>query len=294
MSKKTLVISGASGLIGSELVEQLKPGWEVHAIARRAGPARLAHWHELDLSAPCDFGALPDAPDAVVYLAQSEHFREFPERAEEIFQVNTANLLRSLEYARARGCRVFVYGSSGGVYGTGAATMSEQVDIVARGDLGFYLSSKLCGEILAQNYAPLMDVVILRYFFVYGPRQRTSMLVPRLIDKVREGEPVDLQGEEGIRINPVHVADAARATAKALSLSGSHTINIGGPEVLTLRRLCTSIGAALGRDPVFRVDQSVSPGHLTADIRLMREMLAEPTISFTEGMKTMLGRGLNE
>lgn len=288
MARNTVVISGATGLIGSALVAALADEWEVHGIARRAGSPGSAIWHELDLSTPCDFGGLPAAPDAVVYLAQSEHFREFPRRAEEIFQVNTVNLLRALEYARARGCRTFVYGSSGGVYGTGETSMSEQIEIAARGDLGFYLSSKLCSEIVAQNYTPFLGVVILRYFFVYGPGQRQSMLVPRLIQRVRGGEPVDLQGEEGIRINPVYVTDAAAATARALSLSGSHTINIGGPDVLTLRRLCETVGEAVGRSPVFRVNRSASPGHLTADIRRMREVLVAPRVPFAEGLKTML------
>ena len=288
MARKTIVISGASGLIGSALTAELAAEWEVHGIARRAESSARTIWHEMDLSAPCNFGGLPAAPDAVVYLAQSERFREFPNRAEEIFQVNTVNLLRALEYARARGCRTFVYGSSGGVYGTGETTMSERVEIVARGDLGFYLSSKLCSEILAQNYAPFLDVVVLRYFFVYGPGQRHSMLVPRLIEHVRRGELVDLQGEEGIRINPVHVTDAAAATARALSLTGSHTINVGGPEVLTLRRMCATIGAAVRREPMFRVDRAASPGHLTADIQRMREVLVAPTVLFAEGLKTML------
>ena len=288
MTRRKLIVSGATGLIGSALVSALAHDWEVHAIARRAGSQANVVWHELDLAKPCDFGGLPSSPEAVVYLAQSEYFREFPGHAVDIFQVNTVNLLNALDYARSRGCRVFVYGSSGGVYGTGETSMSEQVEIAARGDLGFYLSSKLCSEIVAHNYARILDVAILRYFFVYGPGQRASMLVPRLIQRVRDGAPVDLQGEGGIRINPVHVSDAAAATARALSLTGSRTINVGGSEVLALREICEMIGEAVGRKPVFRVDRAAAPGHLTGDIRLMREVLVAPTVRFADGLKSML------
>jgi len=288
MTKKKLIVSGATGLIGSALVAALASDWEVHAIARRAGAQGNVVWHPMDLARPGDFGGLPRSADAFVYLAQSEFFREFPKHAVDIFQVNTVNLLGALDYARSSGCRTFVYGSSGGVYGTGERSMSEQVEIAARGDLGFYLGSKLCSEIVAHNYARILDVVILRYFFVYGPGQRASMLVPRLIQRVRRGEPVDLQGEDGIRVNPTHVADAAAATARALSLTGSHTINVGGPEVLALRELCEAIGEAVGRAPVFRVDRAAAPGHLTADIRLMCEMLLTPTVRFADGLTSML------
>jgi len=285
---KKVVVSGASGLIGSALVAALSHEWEIHGIARKTGPRGTVTWHALDLSRACDFSGLPASADAFVYLAQSEYFREFPQHAVDIFQVNSMNLLRALEYARASGCQRFIYGSSGGVYGTGDDSMSEQAEIAARGDLGFYLGTKLCSEIVAQNYARILDVVILRYFFVYGPGQRSSMLVPRLIQRVRDGAPVDLQGEDGIRINPTHVSDAAAATARALALSGSQTINVGGPEVLTLRELSETIGAAVGRRPVFRVDGAAVPGHLTADIRRMRELLVAPKVRFADGLKTML------
>jgi nucleoside-diphosphate-sugar epimerase len=57
-------------------------------------------------------------------------------------------------------------------------------------------------EIIAENYAPYMNIVILRFFFVYGPRQNTTMLIPRLIRSIKEGNPIILQGSNGIRINP--------------------------------------------------------------------------------------------
>ena len=288
MAKRTCIVTGATGLIGSELIDALLPAYEVHGIARRPAARRDLRWHALDLSTHCDLSGLPPKIDVVVYLAQSEYFRDFPEHGPDVHQVNTVNLLRFLDYSRNAGARNFVYASSGGVYGSGDLRMTEEVDIPARGDLGFYLTTKLCSEILAQNYSALLNVAILRYFFVYGPAQRESMLIPRLIKRVRAGEPIQLQGHEGIRTNPTHVSDAVAATKRALDLSGSHTINVGGPDVLSLRDIGKLIGKAVGREPVFSIDPGATPAHLAGDISKMRELLGAPRVGFADGLKTML------
>ena len=140
---KRCVVTGASGLLGSHLVPLLARDWQVHAISRNP-PAALTNrsivWHSIDLSLEFEWSKLPGGADAVIYLAQSEHFREFPERALEIFEVNTAGALRFLDYARKSGAKTVIYASSGGVYGSGAVGVSEEAPIPARGDLGFYLS----------------------------------------------------------------------------------------------------------------------------------------------------------
>lgn len=288
---KRCVVTGASGLLGSNLVPFLARDWQVHAISRFRPPAPMDPnivWHPLDLSQEIDWSTLPPDADAVIYLAQSEHFREFPERALEIFEVNTASALRFLDYARRIGARTVIYASSGGVYGSGAVGVSEEAPIPARGDLGFYLSTKLCSEIAAQNYTRHFDMVILRYFFVYGAAQRPHMLIPRLISRIRQGQSIQLQGKNGIQLNPIHVSDAAAATAHALTVRGSHTINVGGPDVLSMRDIGVEIGRQVGHDPFFDVDLNASPSHLTGDISKMKEMLVPPQIPFREGLAMVL------
>src|SRR5690349_2208952 len=151
MTKPRCVVTGATGLIGSALIPALLPDFEVHGVARRPTHSDGAAWHVMDLSEPSELRALPGQVDTVVYLAQSEFFREFPERCLDIYEVNTVNLLRFLDYARKAGVRNFVYASSGGVYGAGDFQMSEELIIPARGDLGFYLTTKLCSEIRSEE-----------------------------------------------------------------------------------------------------------------------------------------------
>lgn len=286
--RKVIIIVGATGLIGSALARQLASDCEIHCISRSAPTYEGVTWHEADLSQPLNIATLPKRADAVVYLAQSEHFRDFPDHSADMFQVNTVSLLGMLEYARRAQVGTFVYGSSGGVYGGSSARLNEEAQIPAHGDIGFYLSTKLCSEIIAQNYVGLFNVVILRYFFVYGPGQREDMLIPRLVNRVRAGDAIRLNGPEGITINPVHVLDAAAATRHALNLSSSSTINVAGPQMLSLRQIGDLVGRAVGREPVFATSESGGSSNLAGDITRMRQLLVAPQISFAEGLKSIL------
>lgn len=283
---KKIIVTGASGLVGSHLVAALSQTDEVHALSRSKIKPTNSNtiWHAVDLDSEVDYSSLPQDADALIYLAQSDHFRDFPAKALEIFQVNTVQVLRALDFARSTGVKSFINASSGGVYGFPEKGVSEDVNIPASGNLGFYLSTKLCAEILVENYAPYMDVVMLRFFFVYGAGQKRSMLIPRLVDNIRDAKAITLQGEDGIRINPVHVSDAVRAIQAALDLHGCHRINVAGPDVLSLREICDSIGNKVGAKPIFQISTTASPGNLIADIESMKKLLVTPIKHFDEGV----------
>jgi len=286
------LVTGATGLIGSSLVPALQSDWDVIGISRggkgedkrRKGGSHLS----TDFSKSWDTGAFPGEIEAVIHLAQSEHFRDFPERALDIFQVNTLSTLRLLDYARRAGARTFVLASSGGIYGPRDRELTEDMEILAKGDLGFYLGTKLCAEVVTESYVPYLDVIVLRLFFVYGPGQRKTMLMPRLVQSIAEGKPLTLQGEDGIRMNPTYVSDAVAAICRSLSLHGSHKINVAGPQVLSLREIGEIIGRLAGIQPKFHVQVGGEPQHLIGDISKMTEMLGPPTVSLEVGMRAYL------
>jgi UDP-glucose 4-epimerase len=285
------VVVGATGLIGRSLVEALAPRWEVHAVTRREPPTDEAvRWHRGDVSGDAGTAGLPASVDAVVYLAQSEFFREFPARAPEVFAVNTAGVVRLLDYARRAGARTFVFASSGGVYRPADAPLDGDAPLAPGPALGFYAATKLCGELLAQQYLSHFAVVLLRYFFVYGPGQRADMLMPRLTRSVRSGTPVVLQGPDGLRFNPTYVTDAARATCRAMTLRQSAAINVGGPEPVTLRAVCNEIGARVGCPPRFDVrEPAAGPRDMVADVGAMTRLLGAPEVSVSQGIHLYLG-----
>lgn len=273
-------------MIGQDLVTQLKNGNEIWTAGRTpVQHAENIHHIDLDLSSEWKMDQLPDQVDVIYHLAQSEHFREFPDKAVEVFHTNTLSTIKLLDYAQKIGVKKFIYGSSGGIYGFGDTGFTEKQEIAARGDLGFYLSTKLCSEILVENYFKYFDVHIIRFFFVYGPQQRKTMLIPRLIDNIKNDRPIALDGPEGIRINPVFVEDAAAALTKCLDLGGSHKINIGGAEVMSLKEICTIIGQRFGKNPVFQINEGSEPKNIHGDIGQMRKLLCEPKTPFTEAVK---------
>ncbi|OGA21481.1 MAG: hypothetical protein A3I02_01470 [Betaproteobacteria bacterium RIFCSPLOWO2_02_FULL_67_26] len=290
---KSILLTGATGLVGSHFLAAHRDDFAIRTVSRRRpaeGTAPGMHT-QVDLSEPWDAGVLPQRIDAVIHLAQSEHFREFPEHAVDVFAVNATATVRLLDYARRAGARTFVLASSGGVYAASDSDFTENARISARGDLGFYLGTRLCSEIVAQSFAAYFNLITLRFFFVYGPGQRPDMLIPRLIQYVRNGTAITLQGKEGIRITPTHVSDAVAAVRKSLELSGTHTINVGGPEEFSIAEIASIIGRHVGRSPVFAVDHGAAPKDVTGDMTRMRELLVPPVVRFEDGVQTMLRPG---
>ena len=283
---KKILLTGANGLLGRSLCHKLSNhNAFVYALTREVPPDPIpgVNYCPVNLSKPWCDEALPTAVDSIVHLAQSAKFREFPENAADIFAVNIESTARLLDYAKRAGAQQFVYASSGGVYGNGATAFDENSPIVPAGKLGFYLGSKMCGEILVQSYASLMQVIVLRAFFIYGPGQNRSMLIPRLMDSIIAGTPISLVGEAGIRINPVHVEDAASSIVAALSIGDSATFNIAGPDIMSLREICDGMGQRVGRLPIFQ-HQSGQVNDLIADITAMRTKLQAPQLRLLENL----------
>ncbi len=283
---RNVLVTGVTGLIGGHLVRHLAGRYDVHAVARRPLNVDGVTSHVVDLASPGALAGLPERVDAVIHLAQSRHYRDYPDSAADIFDINVASTARLLDWGRAHGATSFVYASSGGVYGHGEDSFREDEPALPPEPLGYYLATKRSAELLIAPYAQFMSTVILRFFFVYGTGQGENMLVPRLIHSVREGVAVTLQGADGIRLNPVHVSDAVQAIEHTLDLTGLHHINIAGPETLTLREMTDAIGRCVGREPVYDVTDE-QPRHLTADITKMRRLLVAPQVTFETGVREL-------
>lgn len=290
--KKKCLITGGTGLIGSHLIQELLDKYEVYTIARNRQKIqsfcsdKVPDIIECDLTDPSFTEHLPKKMDYIIHLAQSEHFREFPEKALNVFAVNSLSCLRLLDYARKAGVEKFILASSGVVYGEGNRLRIEDDDlIIPNKNLGFYHTSKLCAELLAENYTNDLKLAILRFFFIYGPGQKKSMLIPRLVESVMEQKPIYLQGSEGIQINPVNVSDAVQGILRSIELEENHKINVAGAEVLSLKEIGEIIGSLLGKQPVFEIDDKTSPLHVVGNIDKMKQLLTPPKVSFREGIE---------
>ena len=284
LNKRTILVTGATGLIGSHLMRSFGRQDTVFAISREGPVPGASHTINLDLGKPWSNEELPRGVDVVVHLAQSQHYRDFPFWAEDVLTVNTLSTVKLLNYARENGVSQFVLASSGGVYGSGETHYSEDQAILAKGELGFYIGTRLCSEILSECYETWMNVITLRFFFAYGSGQRRNMLIPRLVDSVRDGRIIQLKGQAGLSINPVHVSDAVKAVRQAMLLEGSHKVNVAGPAVLSLRRIAEIIGEAVGKQPLFDVHPAIGNADLIGDVSRMETLLCVPQVGFEQGI----------
>ena len=229
----------------------------------------------------------PENIDVLYYLAQSNKFRDFPDGVSDMLKVNIHAPLKIADWAVKKGVKKFIYASSGGVYRKPDKPVKEFFDINANERNGFYLDSKLSAEILLKNFANMFETfIIARPFFIYGKKQKKHMLIPRLITNIKESRGIVLSSQDGIKINPIHVEDAAKVFSNMINLKGEFIINVAGKEVFSLREISEVIGEKLNKSPKFEIKKSLQ-NDLIADISLMTDKLYTPKISFKSGLNDL-------
>ena len=291
--KQTILVVGAEGFIGQHTVTRLiSAGHTVYAthFARIEAPAiPEATWLPCDLTTSDFTNNWPASCDTIIYLAQSPAWRTFPEGAANVFEVNVSAALRTAEYARQASGRRFIFASSGSIYTQTVQPAKEAEVINLHQPRSFYAASKLATELLLGPYSVLFSVIILRFFVPYGPGQDPKMLIPSLVKRIQTGQPISLHGTDGLKANPTAAADVAETLERCSSLDQSATLNVAGPDILTLREIGVSLGNVLSLSPQFEVQPDQSPPVLVGDTKTLRKTLGwAPQTSFEVGARAWL------
>jgi nucleoside-diphosphate-sugar epimerase len=290
MNSEKIIITGATGLLGDHLTKYLSSKYEVFAVVRSEPKKRIegVSYIVIDFETDWSTEVLPNDVKAVIHLAQSNKFRDFPESSLSVFRVNIESTAKLIEYARKHSAESFIYFSSGGVYGNGPGEFYENSPIIDTSQLDYYLGSKVCSEVLLQSYASFLNLIIVRPFFMYGSGQKSQMLIPRLINRVKNGEAITLDGEEGISINPVHVKDAVSLVSECIQNPPQSSImNLAGPDILSLKEIAHIIGDKVSKQPVFEYKDS-KPSDLVGNNSLMVKMLKEELVPFRDGVDDLI------
>lgn len=248
-----ILVTGASGFLGRHLIPALGRRHEIVATTRAGISSKESgiRWINADLARMDDDWQFPSHVDAVLYMAQSRRYREFPEGGADMFGVNVHSLWRFVDYARRVGAGQFVFASSANVYGPSPLPLNEDAAI---DPTTFYATSKRIAEMILESYGAELPTTILRLFTLYGPGQEDS-LVADLIDRVKNGRPVTLSGGCGPKFSPLYVTDACEAIKRVIERppesAGARHYNVGGTEEVSIRDFAEAIALSCGIDPMF-------------------------------------------
>jgi UDP-glucuronate 4-epimerase len=187
--------------------------------------------------------------DAVLHLAARAGVRPSLTQPVLYEEVNCIGTLHLLEAAVAHGKPRFVFASSSSVYGVNAKLPFAENDPIDR-PISPYATTKRSGELLVYNYHYLhgLRALCLRFFTVYGPRQRPEMAIARFIRSIDAGRPIPYYGDGSSRRDYTYIDDIANGVEAALASGVDFEIvNLGGAHPVTLEQLVRSIEEATGK-----------------------------------------------
>ena len=190
--------------------------------------------------------------DAVLHLAARAGVRPSLARPILYEEVNVLGTLGLLEAAVARGMPRFLFASSSSVYGVNSRLPFSEEDPIAR-PISPYAVTKRAAElhVFAFHHVHGLSAVCLRFFTVYGPRQRPEMAIARFVRCLEEGVPIPFFGDGGSRRDYTYIDDIADGVEAALAAPLSfEIINLGGAHPVTLSQLVTALESATGRTAI--------------------------------------------
>ncbi|MFP4175927.1 MAG: NAD-dependent epimerase/dehydratase family protein [Planctomycetota bacterium] len=227
--------------------------------------------------------------DRVIHLAARAGVRPSIEQPVLYEEVNCTGTLNLLECARDEGVEMFVFGSSSSVYGESTcAPFSE--DEAADRPVSPYAATKRSGELFAHTYHHLFDfpVVALRFFTVYGPRQRPDLAIHKFVRLMDEGKPIPMYGDGSSKRDYTYVDDIVDGVLAAVdSKLEFEIINLGNSNPVQLSDLIDLIGEAVGREPKINQlpDQPGDVPLTCADVTKAEALLNySPQVSIQDGL----------
>jgi UDP-glucuronate 4-epimerase len=229
-------------------------------------------------------------PQAVVHLAAWAGVRPSLQKPEIYSMVNVAGTVNLLQLARDFQVSSFLFGSSSSVYGGNERIPFSEDDPVDR-PISPYAATKRAGELLCHTYAfhYSMNITCLRFFTVYGPRQRPEMAIHKFARLIQDGQEIPVYGDGESRRDYTYVDDITAGIVAALRVNPHfEIINLGESRTTTLLALIAELENALGKKARrrFLPDQPGDMKITYADIGKARRMLGyKPTTPIEEGIR---------
>jgi len=301
-----ILVTGGAGFIGSHLVEHLLAAGHAVVIlddfndfydpqikqASIAGFAKDVTVHHVDLRDGASVRNLfhREKFEVIAHLAARAGVRPSIQYPQLYYDANVTGTLHLLEAARVTGVERFIFASSSSIYGA-SKTVPFSEDQHLTQTLSPYAATKIAGEFLCSTYSHLyrLRIVALRYFTVYGPRQRPDLAIHQFTKRIYAGQPIEQFGDGTTRRDYTFIDDVIQGTIAALQYEGPlfDIFNLGESETIQLKDLIIAIENAIGKKA--KINQlSEQPGDMPltcADISKARKLLGyRPTTRLNEGL----------
>lgn len=307
--KKSILVTGGAGFIGSHLVDRLlsEGGRKITVvddlndfyspeIKRRNIAGHLANdnyrFFEADIRDADALSAIFEGEkfDAIVHLAARAGVRPSLSQPKLYAETNIDGTLNLLELARAHEIKQFVFGSSSSVYGVNEKVPFAENDRIHQ-PISPYAATKAAGELLCHTYSHLFGIrtVCLRFFTVYGARQRPDLAIYKFSKLIFEGKPIQVFGDGSTRRDYTYIDDIIQGVRAAIDHEGSihEVFNLGESETTELSHLIELLEENLGKKAI--IDRrEMQPGDVPitfADISKAKELLGyQPTTKIHDGI----------
>jgi UDP-glucuronate 4-epimerase len=310
MSKR-IFVTGAAGFIGSNLVDSLlKTGFQVMGIDN-FDPFydRTIKEHNLiDALDNNDFifkeGDIRDVafvnkclyefnPRVIIHLAAKAGVRPSIVNPEEYYSVNLLGTLNLLEGMRKNGIKSMIFASSSSVYGNNTKVPFSETDRVDF-PISPYAASKKSGELLCYTYHHLykLNIFCLRFFTVYGPRQRPDLAICKFTKAIIKGEPILLYGDGSTCRDYTHINDIVQGISSAITkVDGYSILNLGESTTISLINLVSIIEKYTNKKAIIQLlpmqegDVIQTFANITKATRLLNY---SPQVDFETGIKNYI------
>lgn len=309
--QKNILITGGAGFIGSHLVARLLSENENRRVAvvddfndfysplvKRANISPFLENPNFSLSEVdiCDATKLrrvflENEFDSIVHLAARAGVRPSLVEPQIYNRTNVGGTLNLLELAKEFNVKQFVFGSSSSVYGVNCKIPFAEDDQISR-PISPYAATKAAGELLCHTYAHLYDIsiVCLRFFTVYGARQRPDLAIHKFTRLISENRPIQMFGDGTTRRDYTYIDDVIAGVCAAIDYKKSafEIFNLGESQTIELRELIKLLEENLGERAIIE-RRPMQPGDVPqtfADISKARELLNyNPQTKIEAGVK---------
>jgi UDP-glucuronate 4-epimerase len=308
-----ILVTGAAGFIGSHLVERLLARGEAVVgldlfddfydpsikEANLQGALKHPSFRLVrgDIADRTVLDKVPDDVDTVVHLAARAGVRPSIQSPSLYTTVNIHGTVALLEFAKSRGIDSFVFGSSSSVYGNNEKVPFSEDDPVDH-PISPYAATKRAGELLCHTYHHLygLGVISLRFFTVYGPRQRPDLAIHSFARLLTRGHPLPMYGDGSTERDYTYVDDILCGLTGAVDYVRAQPgcweiVNLGESRTVSLHEMIRVVSEELDLEP--RLERlPLQPGDVRrtcADVSKARRLFGyEPTTEFRDGVRSFV------